>query len=166
MGPNIYNVEIEVEWGRGCGVCLKFVKCQQIFFCFQTKNLLFIFADGGGQGSHNWSYNWPKYFKITTNSFFRSSNFSLNITSDTFCLPQRTTPNFTFPTPLTTKPKQGRCYFHLALNFLCEKKCGLMNIASWLAQQQKPLEQGSVTNVVRISQNFLAQNFRNPFFLT
>ena len=29
--------------------------------------------------------------------------------------------------------KSSPCYFQLALNFLCEKNCGSMNIGSWLA---------------------------------
>ena len=39
------------------------------------------------------------------------------------------------PTPLTTKPKQSPVQFkvQLAINFLCKKNCGSMNIASWLA---------------------------------
>ena len=121
--------------------CLKICQVFAVFFVFKQKiYLLFIFADGGSWGSHNWSYNWSKYFTITTNSVIRSSSFFLNIQSDTFFCHREQPPTPSFPIPPMTKPKQSPCYFQLALNFLCEKNCGLMNKASWLAWQQNHLK--------------------------
>ena len=86
-----------------------------------------------GWGSHNWLYNWSKYFKITTNSVIRSNSFFLkHQVRHILSVIREQPPASPSPTPLMTKP-WSLLLSQLALNFLCEKNCGLLNVASWLA---------------------------------
>ena len=75
----------------------------------------------------------PTWFKITANSVIRGSSFFFNIKPYItihfdFHREQRPAPL----SPLHWWPNQRNCYCQFALNFLFEKSCGLMNIASWL----------------------------------
>ena len=130
-GLCIYDVHMEERSG-GEGV-LKCVTYLHIFFVF--KYLLFHFA-GEGVGSHTifanvtnvWPLNCLKLQPIQLLEAVVSCSTSSQIHFD--CHSEHTTSNPQLPPPsnsLMTKLKDP-----LALNFSCEKNCGVMNIASRL----------------------------------